>query len=631
MLSNVTTQKLPFDNKKNVYGHDDVVLVMIDNKSIEKYRWPWKRDLHNKVFGYFRDYANPKVIIHDSIFVTLDLDNPEADRRYFNALTQTKNLIEGIMFDTADYNNKNAGIKYDKTFVHKFGLKDVESEIKLPSLYKSMLISPQEFLDSIKYNGSITMVPGFFDGDWSIALGDETYRSHEYLLNYKGSIFPSLAMRTFLLANNNPKITIKKHYFEFPDLNYKIKYLKTPYQLIVPTKFYKLYQTGYSHKNYSAVDIMNSFDYMKSGKKPIIDPKEFENKIIVYGANVSVGDGLNDIKKTSIAIDHPGADIQATAIDNIMHNDFLKIMPLWFNILIIFIGMFCIYYSIKAYNILKAINYSLLILAILLIFSIICYYYGVVVAVITPIIMCIYTVMVTYINRYVIEEKNKRKVTNALGKYMSEDVMKNVLQNIDELGLGGKKATVSVLFSDIRGFTSLSEALTAQEVSKLLNEYFSQMEPIVSKYNGIINKFIGDAIMAVFGEPIQDKNHAKNAVMCGYEMLEKVAILDEKWQAEGRAPIKIGIGINTGEVFIGNIGSEKRMEYTVIGDTVNLASRLESYNKIYNTQMLISSSTYEASHDIAVVNKISDVDIRGKSHKMDIYEVKQLNNTVNDQ
>ncbi len=194
-------------------------------------------------------------------------------------------------------------------------------------------------------------------------------------------------------------------------------------------------------------------------------------------------------------------------------------------------------------------------------------------------------------------------------------------KNIDNLGLGGKKAVVTVLFSDIRGFTTMSEQMSAEQVSQILNEYFTEMEPIITKYNGVINKFIGDAVMAIFGEPIQDKNHPQNAVKCAFAMLEKVKELQKKWAQEGKPKIEIGIGINTGEVFVGNIGSVNRMEYTVIGDTVNLASRLESYNKTYKTKMLISSSTYEEVKGIVNVIRISDVQIRGKAHKMDIYEV----------
>ena len=166
--------------------------------------------------------------------------------------------------------------------------------------------------------------------------------------------------------------------------------------------------------------------------------------------------------------------------------------------------------------------------------------------------------------------------------------------------------------------------MTAEEVSVILNEYFAEMEPIISKYNGVINKFIGDAVMAIFGEPIPDSNHPLNATRCAYEMLKKVKYLREKWLCEGKPKIEIGIGINTGEVFIGNIGTENRMEYTVIGDTVNLASRIEGYNKVYRTNLLVSSSTYKYIADKADVIKIKEVQIRGKSKKMDIYEVLRI-------
>ena len=203
--------------------------------------------------------------------------------------------------------------------------------------------------------------------------------------------------------------------------------------------------------------------------------------------------------------------------------------------------------------------------------------------------------------------------------------MKNVIKNIDNLGLGGKKSVVTVLFADIRGFTSISEQMSAQQVSEILNEYFTEMEPIITSCNGVINKFIGDAVMAIFGEPIQDKNHAQNAVKCAWRMLQKVKELHKKWAKEGKPQIEIGIGINTGEVFVGNIGSINRMEYTVIGDTVNLASRLESYNKIYKTKLLISPTTYKEVKGFTDVIKISDVQIRGKANKMDIYEVLGVN------
>ena len=142
--------------------------------------------------------------------------------------------------------------------------------------------------------------------------------------------------------------------------------------------------------------------------------------------------------------------------------------------------------------------------------------------------MFVLTTILAYTHKFVIENQNKEKVKSAMGKYISQDIMKQVMLNIDNLGLGGKRANLTVLFSDIRGFTSMSEQMTPQQVSEILNEYFAEMEPIITKYNGVINKFIGDAVMAIFGEPIQDKDHAQNAVKCAYAMLEKVKDLQKK-------------------------------------------------------------------------------------------------------
>lgn len=623
MVSNIMTEKLPFDKNKNVYGHDDIVLVITDEETVQRYRWPWRRELYCKILNYFSEYAKPKVFIHDALLHSLDEENPKSDAKFFQSVNNFDNMIESFAFGLYPYKNAADGAQYDKKFIQKHKI-NVDLKIKsYPDFYESILKFPEPYFNAVNNAGSVNMLPGFIDGNLEPYARDEVYRNSEYIVYYKGSILPTIAIKTFLIANNNPKMVVTKKYTEFPELKYRINHKITQEQIFFPTKYYKLKKetAKYSHTKYSAIDIMDSYDNLKLGKTPIIDPAVFKDKIVLFGANVAAGDGLNDNKTTPIAKRHSGTDIMATRIDNLIHNDFIRVVPDWLNILLAIISMIMVYTVIKVYNIVRAINYSLLIIFFIFILSSVCFYYSIAINVITPIVMCIVSMIIAYVHKYFIEEKNKEKIENALGKYMSEDVMKRVMQNIDNLGLGGKRAIVTVLFSDIRGFTSMSENMTAQEVSELLNEYFSAMEPIISKYNGIINKFIGDAIMAVFGEPIQDDNHPINAVKCACEMLNKVQELNNKWQQENKNIIKIGIGINTGEVFVGNIGSEKRMEYTVIGDTVNLASRLESYNKTYGTTILISSSTYEQAATEITANKIQDVEIRGKANKIDIYEI----------
>lgn len=621
MTKHILTNKIPFDNHKKIYGNEDIVLVVIDSKTVEKYRWPWKREVNCKIFEYLHNYADAKLIIHDSVLVSLDEDYPESDKNLFKTLSKIDNLIVGFMPKISPWKDKDFGEKYDKAFEEKFGVKVIDKSSKTNLLYESFMSMPKEYFASVKNAGSVAMFPGAINANPASYATDEIYRNHEYLAQYKNSFLPSIAMKAFLLLNNNPQIVLTNKAIKFPELKYEIKQKRNKYQTVNPVKYYKLHDDGYSHIKYSALDVMDSYDAIIAGKKPVLDSNLFKDKIVVIGANVPAGTGLNDIKNTPISVNHPGVDYQATVIDNILHNDFLKVLPDWFNVVLTILGMIFVYIFIRIFDLFKSITSTLTIIIGYLVIACVCFYFDIIINVLTPIVMFVLTTILAYTHKFVLENRSKEKVKTAMGKYMSQDVMKRVVQNIDNLGLGGKKAVVTVLFADIRGFTTMSEQMSAQEVSEILNEYFTEMEPIITSYNGVINKFIGDAVMAIFGEPIQDKNHPQNAVKCAYAMLQKVKELQKKWAKEGKPKIEIGIGVNTGEVFVGNIGSINRMEYTVIGDTVNLASRLESYNKIYKTKLLISPTTYESVKGFTDVLKISDVQIRGKANKMDIYEV----------
>ena len=240
--------------------------------------------------------------------------------------------------------------------------------------------------------------------------------------------------------------------------------------------------------------------------------------------------------------------------------------------------------------------------------------------IILTIVLMVITVSCAYYYRYLIEDNNKLKIQKAIKKYLPY----NVVENIDNVSLGGKRKDITVLFADIRNFTTITEEMDASSTMSILNEYFGALVPIIEENKGILNKFVGDAVLAIFGDPNETENHALDAVRCADKMLKKVKLLQEKWLDEGKPKIETGIGIATGETFIGNIGSQNRLEYTVIGDTVNTANRIESYNKVYKTQFLISSYTYQYVRGIADVIKISEVKIRGKAKKLNIYEVLRL-------
>lgn len=598
-------------------GSDEISLIIIDNKSIDSYRWPWARSLYGEVFDYLNKYTNAKVVVFDSILSNLDKNNPpSSDNYFFNVVKDSDNYIGGYMALPALYENQELGTNYDEDFQHKFFIDIADKRTKNNSRYSSynsLTMFPRAYFDAQKNVGSVNLTLNSVDG----VLRDATD-----LISYNGNYYPSLALKAYMMANKTNKLTLTNKYIFVDKTGLKIPVFNTNGDIRHKIKFCKfLPNSEYTHKTYSAIDIINSDRLIKQGKKPIISPKEFDNKIIFVGANALA---VEDVLKTVTATKHPGVDIQATILDNFLNNQFMTEFNALVNTLTIVLLSTITFAIIRFMAFLPSL-FTLIGVAILyFIFCIICFNNNLVPLVITPLAVQLSTMIFGYSYRFILEGRNKEKIKNAMGKYLSQDIMKNVVQNIDDIKLGGKKANVTVLFADIRGFTSMSEKMTAEEVSVILNEYFSEIEPIITKYNGVINKFIGDAVMAIFGEPIQDINHPQNAVRCACDMLKKVDQLQDKWLAEGKPKIEIGIGINTGEAFVGNIGSEKRLEYTVIGDMVNLASRIESYNKVYKTNMLISSSTYSCVADIVDVIKIADVTIRGKAKKMDIYEVLKL-------
>ena len=604
-------------SSSTIEGSKDITLVMIDNKSLDNYRWPWARALYGEMLEYFNDYTQAKGVVFDSIITTLDTDRPkESDEFFFNTVKKSEKLVTGFMGLTSNYENSEVGSKYDNEFHKKFSIDIIDKRTKnnsRTSSYNSLTVSPKPYFDVQKYVGAVNLELNPIDG---------VLRTSNDLISYNDNFYPSLALRTYLLANDTDKLTLTNNYLLVDKTSLKIPVFKNNGDIKHNIKFYKLLpNSDYSHESISAIDIIKSNRMIKNGEKPLINPEIFKDKIVIIGANAL---GVEDALISSISLSHPGADIQATILDNFLHNEFLVKLPAIFNILIIIFLSILTFAIIRFMAFLPSLLTLIAIATIYFIICLLCFNLNIVPLVITPIAVQLSTMIFGYSYRFILEGKNKEKIKNAMGKYLSQDIMKNVVQNIDDIKLGGKKANLTVLFSDIRGFTSMSEKMTAEEVSMILNEYFSEMEPIISKYNGVINKFIGDAVMAIFGEPIQDINHPQNAVKCACEMLKKVEELREKWLLEGKPKIEIGIGINTGEAFVGNIGSEKRLEYTVIGDTVNLASRIESYNKVYKTNLLVSHSTYSHVSDIVDVIKIADVQIRGKAKKMDIYEVLKL-------
>ncbi len=225
-------------------------------------------------------------------------------------------------------------------------------------------------------------------------------------------------------------------------------------------------------------------------------------------------------------------------------------------------------------------------------------------------------------NQMILSLREKELIRSTFGRYMSKEVVDGFLNGKVSLELGGGELReMTVLMSDIRGFTEFSEKLPPQEVVKLLNRYFTEMVQSIGAHNGIVDKFIGDAILAVFGWPTAREDHAKLAVAAALDMKIRLAVLNSALVKEGLRPIEIGIAINSGKAVAGNIGSQEKVQYTVIGDTVNLTSRMESGNKEYGTDLIVSGPVYLATSDHFDFKDIGEKAVRGRTEPVHIYQV----------
>jgi len=221
----------------------------------------------------------------------------------------------------------------------------------------------------------------------------------------------------------------------------------------------------------------------------------------------------------------------------------------------------------------------------------------------------------------VIAMYNRNQVKGAFEQYVSAVVVDEMLKHPEKMHLGGERKDLSVLFSDIRGFTTISERMESQELVKFLNEYLTAMTDMVMRYDGTLDKYMGDAIMAIYGAPIEQPDHAFRACSSALDMMAKLHELQPIWQAQGRPLMNIGIGVNSGMMTAGNMGSEKRFDFTVMGDNVNLGSRLEGLNKEYGTNIIISEYTYREVKDQLVVRELDLVRVKGKYEPVRIYEL----------
>lgn len=358
-------------------------------------------------------------------------------------------------------------------------------------------------------------------------------------------------------------------------------------------------------------------------------PVDLAGRIVLIG---EMGTGLHDEQyvPTSQGRPMPGVEIHANAVQTLLTRQFLvdqSPLGVWGVSMGVIVLALCLFLFL---GILSSVAILVVGFVIYTIVSWVAFEYGLILNTVYPYLAIALMFMVAYVYRYFTEARHARHTERAFSKYVSHHVVRRILEHPEHLKLGGEKRELTVLFSDIAGFTTISEKVEPEKLVDQLNEYLDAMTGIILDTDGTLDKYIGDAIMAFWGAPLHQPDHAVRACMAALDYQKKLIELRKTWEGRGQLPFHARIGINTGPMIVGNVGSHRRFDYTVIGDAVNLSARLEGVNKVYDTSILINETTYRQAKEHIEVRAIDLLTVKGKTHPVEVYELQARKGELSD-
>lgn len=597
-------------------ANPDVVVIGIDDASLSRFgRWPWPRSYHGELLRVLSENP-PRAVGFDFLFNEKDESHPEYDQ----ALIYYSQLLEKVVFANyfelpqeevaeKEYLAKESEKKaMDESLLSSFALSNVEGD--LVQLQKATNVS-LPFAELLQ-TGSTGFINSPRDSDGVV-------RRVPLVLTYKGNVYPSFVMRLLM------------HYWKVkPDqvrviAGKAIEVSKRDQKVIIPTdpKGNLLINFVGDHVDFNEalfVQVLNAAEQTQKGEKADIELDAFWKKIVLVALTAT---GTTDMGAFPLSGHSPLIAIHANALNTILEEDFLYESKESTNLLIL-VGIAVLVFLLSSFF--SPLRSAVLSSFILIGFVAGNYFFflkGWCLPLVLPIVLWIITNLMITTYRYFSEEKEKKYVRKAFGQYVSANILEELLKDPEKLKLGGERRELTVLFSDIRGFTTFCESREPEEVVAVLNEYLDRMTEVIFKHNGTIDKYVGDAIVAFFGapSPVDEKDHAQRACRAALEMMTELKKLQEKWQAEGKEPLGIGIGLNTGPMLVGNMGSNRKFDYTVIGDNVNLGARLEGLTRKYDCNVVISEFTYQHVQKEFQTRHLDEVTVKGKNKPVVVYEL----------
>ncbi len=596
------------------HADSSVLLIAVDQNSLDflerhwGMKWPWPREYYALMLDYL-EQGKPRLVAFDYDFSQrdedrLEVDGVESDRLFAEAIGRAGNVVLGVNLTVQEEGDQPGGTIMDR---HTFALPPLTG--RLPAFDKAVAPLP-EFQRAAAALGATN----FSTDDDGIA------RRSPLIFRYHESGVPQFAAACFAVARRIPAADRTTSISALP-VEDDGSYLISWYGRGGPAGVFRYI---------SIHALLVSAVKMRQGMTPDLSPQLFADKCLVVGGSAA---GLWDFKPTPFtAIEqYPGMEIQATLLSNLLNGHTIHRPPVWVAaVLTLALSLLAAWIFFTVHRVVWS---SVLIFLVGAAFTALAFalfdWWSTWLPLITPLSGLVVTYALAAVFSYAVEGQQKRVLRRAFNRYFSPHVVADILDNAEQVELGGKAIEATVFFSDIKDFTSVAERSSPQELVFFLNEYFSLASDVILHNEAMLDKYIGDAIMAVFGAPIPRPDHARVACLTALEIQAALADHHSRPDRDPRMPIfETRIGLHTGNILVGNIGSKSRLDYTAIGDTVNVASRLEGVNKVFGTHIIISEPTYEQAGDAIAARPLDFLRVKGKAIPIRIYELVGKNGAI---
>ncbi|MDR2404029.1 MAG: adenylate/guanylate cyclase domain-containing protein [Spirochaetaceae bacterium] len=593
---------------------DDIMIILLDQDSIDwayqerGWSWPWPRKAFADIIDYMRIGA-ANSIAFDVIFSEPSVYGPEDDAAFVAASKEFGRVVQTVYFSTQWGKN-----------------------IAWPGDLQTPLLKPEDFGDLIlqfsldpensagepigaqfpiaelrNAAGVIGNITGRPDSDGIIR------RTRLFAL-FDGKAVPSLSTGAYLAGGGGTGVRYdKKNQMVFWD-DYVIPVDKQGASLLRFRGALEQYHP------YFADEILKSVEQYARGEDPLLYPEDFMGKYVFFGYYAP---GLFDICSTPISSVYAGVGVHITMLDNMLQQDFIREIPLWTNYGIILGAVILMSLLVFfAGRITLTVGGGVVTIGILAGIGISAYSAGYWVPMVAPMTGALFAFLTGTLYNYATEGSQRRFIKSAFSQYLSPMVIEQLLANPELLSLGGERREISIFFSDVQGFTSISEKLDPTQLTELLNDYLSFMTDTILDSGGTIDKYEGDAIIAFWNAPLNHADHAARALRASMSCQQKLAERQDFFKEKFDCRLLTRIGLNTGFAVVGNMGSNKRFDYTMLGDSVNLAARLEGLNKQFGTYLMCTENTFEQAARAGTFfgRKLAQVAVVGKKEPVVVYE-----------